>query len=41
MALAQSEERYSGKIVEAEEFVDGIFKNRVQPANQVAVSQPD
>jgi hypothetical protein len=26
MALAQSEGRYSGKIVEAEEFVDRIFK---------------
>lgn len=36
MALAQSERRYGGKIVEAEEFVDRILKDRVQPVYQVA-----
>ncbi|MET4317939.1 integrase [Bradyrhizobium sp. RT5a] len=41
MALAQSERRYGGKIVEAEEFVDRILKDRVQPAYQVAARPLD
>jgi hypothetical protein len=32
MALAQSERRYGGKIVEAGDFVDQILKDRVRPA---------
>jgi hypothetical protein len=31
MALAQSERRYGGKIVEADDFVDQILKDRVRP----------
>jgi integrase len=31
MALAQSERRYGGKIVEADDFVDHILKDRVRP----------
>jgi integrase len=31
MALAQSERRYGGKIVEASDFVDQILKDRVRP----------
>src|ERR1700731_4823506 len=31
MALAQSKRRYGGKIVEAEDFVDQILKNRLRP----------
>jgi hypothetical protein len=31
MALAQSERRYGGKIVEAEDFVDQILMDRVRP----------
>lgn len=41
MALAQSERRYGGKIVEAGEFVDRILKDRVQPAYQVAARPRD
>lgn len=41
MALAQSERRYGGKIVEAEEFVDRILKDRVQPAYQAAARPLD
>ncbi|WLB48292.1 tyrosine-type recombinase/integrase [Bradyrhizobium ottawaense] len=41
MALAQSERRYGGKIVEAEEFVDRILKDRVQPAYQLAARPLD
>lgn len=41
MALAQSERRYGGKIVEAEEFVGRILKDRVQPAYQVAARPLD
>lgn len=32
MALAHSERRYGGRIVEADDFVEQIFKDRVQPA---------
>jgi hypothetical protein len=31
MALAQSERRYGGKIVAADDFVDQILKDRVRP----------
>jgi hypothetical protein len=31
MALAQSERRYGGKIVEADDFVDQLLKDRVRP----------
>lgn len=41
MALAQSERRYGGKIVEADEFVDRILKDRVQPAYHVAARPLD
>jgi hypothetical protein len=40
MALAQSERRYGGKIVEADDFVDQIFKDRVRPAPAIS-SMPD
>jgi hypothetical protein len=39
MALAQSERRYGGKIVEADEFVERILKDRAQPASK-AVATP-
>jgi integrase len=39
MALAQSERRYGCKIVEADEFVDRILKDRAQPASR-AVAMP-
>jgi integrase len=32
MALAQSERRYGGKIVEADDIVDQIFRDRVRPS---------
>jgi integrase len=34
MALAQSERRYGGKIVEADDFVDQILKDRVRPVTE-------
>lgn len=39
MALAQSERRYGGKIVEADEFVGGILKDRVRSVSR-AVAMP-
>ena len=32
IALSHSERRYGGQIVEADDFVEQIFKDRVQPA---------
>ncbi|MEY9350305.1 MULTISPECIES: DUF6538 domain-containing protein [Bradyrhizobium] len=41
MALAQSERRYGGKIVEADEFVDRILKDRAQPASRAVAMHAD
>jgi hypothetical protein len=35
MALAQSDRRYGGNIVEADDFVAQIFRDRVQPSQRV------
>jgi hypothetical protein len=40
MALAQSERRYGGKIVEADDFVDQILKDRVRPHGASNIGAP-
>jgi hypothetical protein len=37
IALAQSERRYGGKIVEADDFADQIFRDRARPASRTSV----
>jgi hypothetical protein len=39
MALAQSDRRYGGNIVEADDFVAQIFRDRVQPAQHVSAER--
>ncbi len=39
IALAQTERRYGGKFVEADDFADQIFRDRIQPAPRT-VQQP-